>query len=183
MYFFIYIYFFLATLCRLHYQGLNLGPWQWKHQVLTTGTPGNFTWHVFFFFLFFFFFLSLLGLGCCAGFLWLQPVGATLHCGARASHCGGFSCCGAQALGTWASVVEARGLSSCGSQALERRLSSCGVGSVALRHVGSSWTRVRTHVPCIGRQILNPWTTREVPEYISDCWTVIIQTENEKSFS
>ena len=29
-------------------------------------------------------------------------------------------------LGTWASVVVARGLSSCGSQALERRLSNCG---------------------------------------------------------
>ena len=42
------------------------------------------------------------------------------------SHCGGFSCCGAQALGTRASVVVARGLSSCGSQALERRLSSYG---------------------------------------------------------
>ena len=24
-----------------------------------------------------------------------------------------------------------------------------------------------THVPCIGRQILNHWTTREVPEYFS----------------
>ena len=33
------------------------------------------------------------------GFLWLWPVGATLHCGAQASHCGGFSCCRAQALG------------------------------------------------------------------------------------
>ena len=49
-----------------------------------------------------------------------------LRCGARASHCGGFSCCGAQALGTRASVVVAHGLSSCGSRALERRLSSCG---------------------------------------------------------
>ena len=36
----------------------------------------------------------------------------------------GFSCCGAQALGAWASVVVACGLSSCGSQALEHRLSS-----------------------------------------------------------
>ena len=52
--------------------------------------------------------------------------GATLFCGAWASHCGGFSCCGARALGTWASVVVAQGLSSCGSRALERRLSSCG---------------------------------------------------------
>ena len=34
--------------------------------------------------------------------------------------------CGARALGAWASVVVACGLSSCGSRALERRLSSCG---------------------------------------------------------
>ena len=51
---------------------------------------------------------------------------ATLCCGAQASRCGGFSCCGARALGSWASVVVAHGLSSCGSQALECRLSSCG---------------------------------------------------------
>ena len=51
--------------------------------------------------------------------------GATLRCGARACHCGGFSSCRARALGVWASVV-ARGLSSGGSQALEHRLSSCG---------------------------------------------------------
>ena len=57
-----------------------------------------------------------------AGFLWLQRTGATLHCGARASHRGGFSCCRAQALGSRASCR----LSSCGSWALECRLSSCG---------------------------------------------------------
>ena len=35
-------------------------------------------------------------------------------------------------------------------------------GLVALRHVGSSRTRAQTRVPCIGRQILNYCTTREV---------------------
>ena len=60
------------------------------------------------------------------GFLQLRRAGATLRCGARASHCGGFSCCGARALGAWASVVVAQGLSSCGSRALERKPSSCG---------------------------------------------------------
>ena len=45
-----------------------------------------------------------------AGFLQLQRVGATLHCGAQASHCRGFSCCGARAPGARASVVVARGL-------------------------------------------------------------------------
>ena len=34
-------------------------------------------------------------------------------------------------------------------------------GLVALRHVGSSRTRARTRVPCIGRQILNHCATRE----------------------
>ena len=37
------------------------------------------------------------------------------------------------------------------------------VGLVALRHVESSQTRGQTRVPSIGRQILNHWTTREVP--------------------
>ena len=68
-----------------------------------------------------------------AGFLQLQQAGATLCCGAWASHYGGFSCCRAQALGAWASVVVARGLSSCGSRALERRLSSCGARAQLLR--------------------------------------------------
>ena len=62
--------------------------------------------------------MAALDLRCCARVF--------SSCGAQASHCGGFSCCGAWALGAWASVVVACGLSSCGSQALERRLSSCG---------------------------------------------------------
>ena len=37
-------------------------------------------------------------------------------CNVHAS-CGGFTSCGAQALGAWASVVVARGLSSCDAQA------------------------------------------------------------------
>ena len=82
--------------------------------------------------LFFFVFISLFICGCvgssllCAGFLQLRRVEATLRCGAGTSHCGGFSCCGAWALGAQASVVAACGLSSCGSRALEHRRSSCG---------------------------------------------------------
>ena len=56
-------------------------------------------------------------------------------------------------LGMQASVVVARGLSSCGSWALEHRLSSC----VPV----ASWTRAGTCVPCIGRRILNHCATRE----------------------
>ena len=44
-------------------------------------------------------------------------MGSSLCCSARPSHCGGFSCCGAQALGLRASVVAARGLCSCGARA------------------------------------------------------------------
>ena len=45
-------------------------------------------------------------------------------CGIQGFHCSGFSYCGAQALGTQASVVAARGLNS--SLVLECRLGSCG---------------------------------------------------------
>ena len=69
-------------------------------------------------YLFIYLFMVTLGLCCCAG--------ATLHCGARVSRCCGFSCCGALALGMQASVVVARRLSSCGSWALDCRLSSFG---------------------------------------------------------
>ena len=37
------------------------------------------------------------------------------------------------------------------------------MGLVASQHVGSSWARAQTRVPCIGRQILNHCATREVP--------------------
>ena len=45
------------------------------------------------------------------------------------------------------------------------RLSSCGSRACLLAplHVGSSQTRARTRVPCIGRQILNHCATREAP--------------------
>ena len=88
-----------------------------------------------------FFFFNLFIFGCVgpsllhAGFLYLRQVGATLHFSVQASHCGGFSCCEARALGGRASVVVAHGLSSCGSQALERRLSGCGARAQLLRGI------------------------------------------------
>ena len=47
------------------------------------------------------------------------------------------------------------------------------LGLVAPQQVGSSQTRDRTHVPCIGRQILNRWTTREVLVLASDLWFIL----------
>ena len=38
------------------------------------------------------------------------------------------------------------------------------MGLVALQHVGSSWTRDQTHIPCTDMQIFNLWTTREVSQ-------------------
>ena len=43
-------------------------------------------------------------------------------------------------------------------------------GLVLSRLVGSSQTRDRTHVSCIGRRILNQWTTREVPMSTLECY-------------
>ena len=53
-----------------------------------------------------------------------------------------------------------------------RRLSNCGSRAQSLRgNVGSSQTRARTHVPCIGRQILNHCATREAQEIFFYCHT------------
>ena len=84
-------------------------------------------WFCFFFiYIFIYLFLATLVFVAACGLSLVAASGATLCCCAQASHCGGFSCCGARALGARASVVVTHGLSSCGSQALERRLSSCG---------------------------------------------------------
>ena len=63
----------------------------------------------------------------------MRQAGAVLCCGARASRCGGFSCCRARALGARTSVVVAHGLRSCDLRALEHRLSSCGARAYLLR--------------------------------------------------
>ena len=83
-------------------------------------------------------FTAVLGLGFC--------VQALSSCGAWASHCGGFSCRGAQTLGKC-------------SVAVVHRLS-------CPKHGESFRTWNRTYVLCFGRWILNHWTTREVPNDI-----------------
>ena len=62
-----------------------------------------------FYFIFYNFWLRWVFVAAC-GLSLVAGRGVTLRCGARASHCGGFSCCRARALGTQASVVVARGL-------------------------------------------------------------------------
>ena len=77
----------------------------------------------------------------------------------------GLSCCRAQAPAQ-ASGVVARGLQELrlsGSRTWVQQLRCTGLA--ALRLAASSWATDGTHVPCIGRWILNPWTTREVPQW------------------
>ena len=85
-----------------------------------------------------------------AGFLQLCQVGVTLL------RCAGFSL-------RWLLLLRSTGsrhtgFSSCGTQAQQLWR----MGLVALQHVASSWTRDRTRVPCMGRQILNHCATSEV---------------------
>ena len=99
---------------------------------------------------------------CCNTFLsWLFTCLFVYGCPGSSLPWVYFSC------GAWTSYCS--GLSCCRAGALECRLSSC--GAVAPRHVGSSsLTKDWTCVPCIGRWILNHWTTRKVPVY--DFWYI-----------
>ena len=100
--------------------------------------------------------MAALGLGCCARALVAMSRGYSLAAG--------FSCCRA-----W--VLE-RGFNSCGT------LASVVVTS---QHVESFQIKDVTCVSCIGRQIHNHWTTREVlsdslisslpPFFLSDYWS------------
>ena len=90
----------------------------------------------------------------------LRRVGATLRCGARASHYGGFSCCGVWGPGVWASIVVAYGLSSCGSQALEHRLSTCGSWAYLLRGM---WNPPRPGIEPMSPALAGRLLTTEPP--------------------
>ena len=61
-------------------------------------------------FIYLFLFWAALGFPCCMGFSLVATGGASLHGGAQASHCGGFSCCRARVLSA-GSVLVAQGLS------------------------------------------------------------------------
>ena len=94
-------------------------------------------------------------LRCCPDFSLVAEWRLHSRCGARASHCGGFSCSEVQALGSWASVPVVLEL----------------ICTVAC---GSSRARDQTCVLCIVRQILIPWTTREA--LFVDFWMMAILT-------
>ena len=91
----------------------------------------------------------------CDAFLQLRQAGATPHRAARASHYRGLSCCGAQAPD---------------AQAQQSWLT----GPAAPWHVGSSQTRARNRVPCIGRQTLNHCAIREAPHFFFLNWSIVV---------
>ena len=62
-------------------------------------------------FIYIFFWLHWVFVAVCGLSLVVASRGYSLF-GAQDSHCSGFSCCGAWALGAWASVVAAHGLGS-----------------------------------------------------------------------
>ena len=104
----------------------------------------------------------MVGVHCCTqAFSSCSKQGLLSSCGAWASHCGGFSCCEAWALGLWESVVAVHGFSSCGNKL-----------SCSLAH-GIFWTKDWTHIPCIARQILNHWTIRETLNFYFLNWDII----------
>ena len=120
--------------------------------------------HVFFVFFKFFIYLFYLFIYGCVGSSFLREgspqlrqAGATPHRGAQASHYRGLSRCRAQAPDAQAQQLWLTGL-------------------VAPRHVGSSQTRARTRVPCIGRQTLNHHATREAP------WSIHVIANDNISF-
>ena len=113
--------------------------------------------HVFFFFFFNFFFLMIF-LSAYVLFIYVcMAVLGLLFC-ARA-----FSSCGKRG----PLLIAERGpltiaASRCRAQAPDAQAQQPWLtGRVAPRHVGSSQTRARTRVPCIGRQTLNHCATRE----------------------
>ena len=112
------------------------------------------------FFMFFIYFILFLALSC-AGFLVAASGGYSLL------RCAGFSL--RWLLLLWSMGSRRAGFSSCSTRAQQLWLAGSRAqaqqlwrtGLVAPQHVGSSRTRARTHVPSIGRRILNHRTTKE----------------------
>ena len=97
-------------------------------------------------------FLAVLGPCCCKGF---SLAGTPLWLGRS-----GFCHCGARALGTQASVIVARGLSSCSFQALECQLNICGEQALLLHSI---WDLPGSGVKPVSPTLTGRFFTTEPP--------------------
>ena len=86
----------------------------------------------------------MLSLHCWAEFSSCHEQGLLSSCGAWASHCSGFSCCGAVTLGLMGSVAASPGLKSTDSVVVVLPGLSCSEARA------SSQVRDRTCISCIG---------------------------------
>ena len=85
-------------------------------------------------------FFVALGLRCCMrAFSSCSKQGTTVCCGARASHCGGFSCFEAQALGARASVVNSMWALECGPAVVVHGVSCSKVCGIFLDQRSNSY--------------------------------------------
>ena len=100
--------------------------------------------------------------------MWVSLVvesGAYSSCSAGASNCGSL-------------LLQSVGSVNCVLWALERRLRSWGAQSYLPLGKGSLPDRDHTCVPCIGRRILNHWTTRT-----SNTRSILFYIFNQNSYS
>ena len=81
-------------------------------------------------------------------------------CGTQTSHHGGFLVAERGLQSTWASVVVARGLSSCSSRALEHRLSSCGTWAQLLH---GTWDLPGPGIKPVSSALASGFFTTEPP--------------------
>ena len=106
------------------------------------------------------------------GFPQLRQGGATVHCDARASHCSGFSCCGAQALGE-----RAQQLWLAGSRAQAQQLWRTGL--VVPWHVGLPRPGIKPVSPALAGVFLTTAPPGKSPDFppFKKMYYKIIQTQ------
>ena len=117
---------------------------------------------------FVFYYLFIFTFGCAGSLLLLCICSSCREWGLlsswsaqQASHHGGFSCCGAWALGAQALVVEACGLSNCGSWAVEHKLSACGTQACLLH---GAWDLPESGIKPMSPPLAGRFFTTELPE-------------------
>ena len=119
--------------------------------------------------------LTVLDLHCCAGaFSSCAEQGLLSSCRVQASCCSGLSCHRPHYC-TWAGSLWLLG-----SRTQAQKLWHTGL--VPPQRMESSWSKEQTSVPCIGRQTLHHWITREAPIFFNFLYWSIISFPSVVSF-